>query len=290
MHGLKKALVVILAVFAGLFGFVALIAAGLLTADGIAEPFGRTLPSCEKIDLSELLQKEEWTEEDYSVLYHQTGLTKAGVLSVPREELPLFQEAFFFEGEVRHDDPAAVTTQYDHLYDPATEKPVLAPIVPLEDGDILVTNACHTYGWRNGHAAIVTDGPTGSLLESITLGVNSQIDLGGDEWFREAGAFMVLRLKDADEGTRAAIAQGATKTLLDVPYSVFVGFFSKKDQCKDGGKAKVTHCSHLVWQAFHNAGYDLDSNGGPLVTARDIARSPLLDVVQVYGFDADKLW
>ena len=39
-----------------------------------------------------------------------------------------------------------------------------------------------------------------------------------------------------------------------------------------------------------NAGYDLDPTGGPLVTPDDIANSPYLEVVQIYGFDPDKLW
>lgn len=290
MRVLKRICFVLLAVFAGIFGFVALVAAGLLVADGVAEGSARILPSCERVDLTPLLEKETWTEEDYDLIYHQTGLSAAGADSVGRSELADFQEAFFFEGEIRHDEPAAITTPYDHLYDPSTGNPKLAPIVPLENGDILLTNACHTYGWRNGHAAIVVDGARGTLLESISPGIPSQITARADRWFREAGAFMVLRLKDVSKEDRAAIAADAAARLYKIPYSLFVGFFSPKDQCADGKKAEGTHCSHLVWQAFYNAGYDLDSDGGPLVTARDISRSPLLEVVQVYGFDADKLW
>ena len=45
-----------------------------------------------------------------------------------------------------------------------------------------------------------------------------------------------------------------------------------------------------MWQAYFNFGYDLDSNGGAIVVPKDIATSPLLEVVQVYGFDPDRLW
>ena len=57
-----------------------------------------------------------------------------------------------------------------------------------------------------------------------------------------------------------------------------------------GRRPYATHCSHLVWQAYKHFGYDIDSDGGPLVTCNDIARSDLLEVVQVYGFDPDALW
>ena len=60
---------------------------------------------------------------------------------------------------------------------------------------------------------------------------------------------------------------------------------------KDQGKSKKgTNCSHLVWQAYYNAGYDIDTDGGPVCTSRDISMSDLLEVVQVYGFDPVSLW
>ena len=98
---------------------------------------------------------------------------------------------------------------------------------------------------------------------------------------------MVLRLKDAGEEARAEIAQTARERLYNVPYSLTVGFLSPKDQ---GETPQGTHCSHLVWQAYHYFGYDIDSDSGPLCTAQDIARSDLFEVVQVFGFDPVKLW
>ena len=89
---------------------------------------------------------------------------------------------------------------------------------------------------------------------------------------------------------RAEIAENARNELVGIPYNVFLGFLMPKDQCKDGRTPSGTHCSHLVWQALYNAGYDLDSTGGPLVTAKDISHSPYLEVVQVYGFNLDTLW
>jgi hypothetical protein len=39
-----------------------------------------------------------------------------------------------------------------------------------------------------------------------------------------------------------------------------------------------------VWYAWQVFGYDLDSDGGRLVTVEDIWESDLLEIVQVYGF------
>ena len=44
-----------------------------------------------------------------------------------------------------------------------------------------------------------------------------------------------------------------------------------------------TQCAHLVWLAYAAYGYDIDSNGGLIVTPKDIAESELFEVVQIYG-------
>ena len=51
-----------------------------------------------------------------------------------------------------------------------------------------------------------------------------------------------------------------------------------------------TQCAHLIWLAYAQFGYDLDSDGGWIVTPKDLANSPLLEVVQVYGMDPDRPW
>ncbi len=280
---------ILLALF---FGALSLLAFFFLCADAAAEETARFVPDYEKADLREVLEKAEWTEEDYAFLYRQTGLTKAGIDELveigQRYRLTEFQEAFFFRGEVRH-EMAAATTSHDYLTDPETGETYLAPIVPLKRGDVLVSSSCHTFGWRNGHAALVV-GESGSVLESVTLGQDSEITYEGDEWFREASNFMVLRLKGTTDEERAAIAEDASDRLFGVPYSITVGIFSKKDQCANGAEPSATHCSHLVWQAFKTFGYDIDTDGGPVCTTRDIANCPLFEVLQVYGFDTEKLW
>ena len=51
-----------------------------------------------------------------------------------------------------------------------------------------------------------------------------------------------------------------------------------------------TQCAHLVWYAYRHFGVDLDSNGGLVVTPPEMANSPYVEVVQIYGFDPVKLW
>ncbi len=283
----RKVLVIILSIVTCLCFVVTAVGVFFAIASGVCEADARVVPSYAMTDLAPLIEKDVWTDEDYETIYRQTGLTRAGADTVPREELPDFQRALFYDGEVRHDEDGSVTP-HDAMFGPSGED-FVAPIVPLEAGDILITSTTHLFGWRLGHAALVLDS-AGTLLQSTEIGAESGVSGNGARWFRRSANFMVLRLKDADRETRAAIAEAATERLQGIPYNVFVGFFTPKDQCKDGRTPNATHCAHLVWQSFMNAGYDLDSTGGPLVVPRDISRSPLLEVLQVYGFDLDEHW
>lgn len=44
----------------------------------VVENSARFVPSYEKLDLTPYLEKETLSEEDYELLYHQTGLTRSG--------------------------------------------------------------------------------------------------------------------------------------------------------------------------------------------------------------------
>lgn len=281
---MKKGLRIAFKVLLGIVTVVFILAASGVTffiiADAAVVKSARTLPSYEKADLTQILEKEEWTDDDYDVLYHQTGLGKAALDELKGNDARIlsFQNALFYDGEVVQEQ-IAFTTRHDRM------KNFFAPLAPLQEGDVIVTSSCHTFGWRNGHAAIVTDAKNGVILESFTLGEPSSHGTLG--WFTSSSNFIVLRLKDATYEERAEIAAWANACLYGVEYSIYVGINVPKDQ---GELPGVTHCSHLVWQAYYHFGYDIDPDGGPVVTARDIASSPYFEVVQVYGFDPDKLW
>lgn len=285
-----------LAVFLGILVFCGALILSLLIADGVCERYAHTVPSYAREDISDLADKEgDWTEEEIRLLYRQTGLGKSALLKMKNtltynngEPVPLseqilpFQDALFYEGEIEHELVADVSKR-DMM------KKFTAPVAPvMEAGDVFVNSSTHTLGFRNGHAAIVLD-EYGTVLESLELGRDSAVSPGGALWFAESSNFILLRLKSeyANKTTRAEIAARARRELIGIPYSIAVGVFSKKDQ---GTSPKHTHCSHLVWQAYKNAGFDIDSNGGIVVTPRDIARSPYFEVVQVYGFDPEELW
>ncbi len=273
---------VILAIFTALLSVLTAAAFFLAVCEGLADRTARILPSYAREDLTSVLAQETWSDADYELLYRQTGLGRAALdaLGTEPERILTFQDALFYEGEVAHVE-AADTTMHDIVAN------YTAPVAPLEDGDVLVSSSCHTFGWRNGHAAIVTNAKTQTTLESVSLGYNSSFGSAG--WFRSASNFIVLRLKEeyAGKEERAEIAAWAAEHLYDVPYSLLVGFTIPKDQ---GADVAATHCSHLVWSAYRYFGFDIDSDGGPVVTARDIANSPYFEIVQVYGFDPLELW
>lgn len=276
-HG-NRAVKVVLRIAAVLLTLLVFLAVFFAAAEGITERFARILPGGAE-DVLPILKKEEWTEEDYRTLYLATGLTKLGIdpLKGKDEEILAFYDAFRYEGEVAH--VSFALTKHEFLAG------FFAPVAPLEDGDVLVTSACHTLGWRHGHSAIVTDAAHGRMIESTAPGCPSETgDVG---WFANCPNFLLLRLKGASKEERAEIARLAEERLLGIPYSLFLGIFHSKDQ---GETPKLTNCSHLVWQAFEYFGYDIDSDGGPICTSRDIANSDLFEIVQVYGFDPEKLW
>ena len=100
--------------------------------------------------------------------------------------------------------------------------------------------------------------------------------------------FVLLRLKGASLELMNEIAQHALTNLNGIPYDCTVGIFSSK--FKKAGEITRTHCSHLIWEAFRLFDYDLDSDGGMIVTPKDIVKSPHLQIVQVFGVNPDDIW
>lgn len=297
-------LIVLIIIVSGALGGLQI---GFVVADNTATVY---LPDYEMMDLDEILAKEILTEEDYDILYKQTGLTKIGVDRARekgtavgqagyRRITAIQQEYFNKDRKIVHNyfSPFICT---DHVTDYAT------PIF-LEDGDLLVTSSTHFSGWRIGHAAIVADGENEMIFQATQVGSeNGYIDIVN---FMNRLDFMVLRIKpevfsktqingeyvidDAYKSALSDIIEYITTDLKDSVYSIFTGVFTSKDECEK------TMCSHLLWYGFkyfdadngkENRGIDIDSNGGPLVMPQDIANSPYVELVQTFGFNPDKLW
>jgi len=143
----------------------------------------------------------------------------------------------------------------------------------IQDGDILVTDSTYCLCFRHGHAALVVDADKGITLEAFGLGTESEFSRL-EEW-RRYPHVVILRLR-ASEHIRKGVAEYAGKYLVGVPYMLSPGVVDDKDM---DGSYWGTQCAHLVWAAFAACGYDVDGDGGWLVTPKDFTSSELLQII-----------
>lgn len=264
--------------------FLALLVIGVLTLwTTSVETQAHIAPAYPHQNIDQLLQKEKLNESDYRLLFEQTGLNKAAVnylFSQNRQlELLQLQKYFFANVKVACNANTIITREerIEELQLPEEEYNIdrtRVSIPYVEAGDILITFNCHAFGWRNGHAALVVDGENRLALEARVLGTDSAI-MSMAHWERYP-SFAVLRLKDATKEQRQEIADYAAEHLVDIPYRLEAGIWERT-------AISGTHCAHLVWYAYQQFGYNLDSDGGIIVTPRDLYESSKLEIVQIYG-------
>ncbi len=216
---------------------------------------------------------------DYETIFLQTGLGRSAVdklLAAGDFSVILDAQNAFF-----HPQKAVCTpllgwfTREDRL----TEGTGFPP-VDLQPGDILLTLSTHTAGWRHGHAALVVR--EGITLESIVLGTNSTL-VNSDHWSAYSN-YAVLRVKNVTPELQQQVAEFSTNHLVDIPYRLTSGWIGPKAPQPDAPQFGL-HCSYLVWYAWNHFGYDLDSDGGRLVSAHDLLHSDQLEIVQICGMD-----
>lgn len=254
-----------------IYGVISAYIASLFYTESLAH----VAPLAEKVDISHLICKavSDYTEEDYELIFRQTGLGKAAVDNLASPLLlTAYQESFFAEVEYK------CTMNSPISFEERIENSSVL-LAPLEDGDVLITTSSHVLSWRNGHAAIVVDAENETTLEAVVIGKNSKVQ-DTDKW-RHYPNFVVLRLKDAKKAERAAIARSAYDYLIDIPYVATIGILPAK--YSDLDVVRGTQCAHLVWLAYAAHGYDIDSDNGLIVTPDDILQSDLFEVVQIYG-------
>lgn len=248
------------------------------------EPKANWIPDYSKLNLEEILEKEELSADDYRILYYQTGLGRSGIdylIENDIERIYDIQEYFFHKPDIVCERNSIISWQERVI----REEEYTCRFTGLETGDVLISPCSHAYGWRNGHAAIVVNGEKGIILEAAVMGMDSAVN-SINVW-KNFPAFMVLRATSLSKEVRQEIGEYAMECLNGIPYG-FVG-----DIILDNLDASVitsTHCAHLVWRAYMQFGYDVDSDGGIVVTPRDIANSSLFEVIQVYGISPDTLW
>jgi len=283
IRGLRVLLVIVLA--------LSVIAGVLYISMALTEPEAHICPDYPMEDLSPILSKDAFSQDDYLTLYYQTGLAKPAVDDIRemyddwQERILRFQQNFFKEIDYVCEKNSPISRE-ESIVDENGNYIDGTEMAPLHEGYILITKCSHTYGWRNGHAALVVDAANGRTLESVVLGENSSIQ-HISKWTNYPN-FILLRPRGATYDEMSQVSETASELLFDIPYDFTVGIFSPKAADKD--KIKGTQCSHLVWQAYYYFGYDLDSDGGLIVTPKDIANSPELEVVQVYGVDPGNIW
>lgn len=263
------------------------------------ETKAHVFPSYPRTELSHVLSKPVLTENDYQTLFRQTGLSSILIdkLRAQGREAEIYkaQEQYFQEIKVRC-EPNTIISREEYVVDAEGKSAQGMHIVDVEDGDILITYCSHTFGWRNGHAALVIDAENRLTLEAQVLGEPSKV-LSMDHW-EEYPSFLVLRLTDASPEVRRQAARYAAQNLVGIPYKLTAGVREAAvNWPKRGVKGPEedvmeetltgTQCAHLVWYAYAAFGYDLDSDGGFLVTPYDLENSPLLEVVQSYGISEE---
>lgn len=234
------------------------------------------------MEIEGILSKEQMDEAEYRMLFSQTGLSRRAIEELPdatREEILVRAQSLFFTRPVSYCSRSSlICWQEENVNN------LLPEIWGLQDGDILISFCSHTFGWRNGHAAIVVDASKGETLEAVVMGEDSCLQ-SVQKW-RRYPSFLVLRLKQASCEKRHEIAMYAKEHMEGIPYGFKTDFLEHfKDRLIR--EPVDTDCSHLIWKSFLSFGYNLDSDGGLIVTPRDIAESPLLEIIQIYGIDPD---
>lgn len=242
-------------------------------------------PTSPRVNISPLLNNSVLTSADYSVLYSQTGLSKQAIDELRSNQdgdnkILSFQDNYYSKVNIFTEKLNPFTIQESLTVNSAVSKS--NQIVPIKNGDILLTKSTHTLYWRHGHCGIVIDAKNGITLESLEPGtVSMQQNISKWQYYP---TFKLLRLKSADSKKLDDIAHYAAKNLIGIKYSIFA---SKR---YDDITPKGENCSQVIWQAFNHFGYDIDSNKGTLVTPEDIAKSNLLEIVQIHGFNPQKEW
>ncbi len=245
-------------------------------------------PDYDMVDLDYILEKdfEDITDDEFDVLYAQTGLTRAGVErcyehgSSEVSKISTIQTNYFKEYEVDHGVFAPYVCTDRLVF---TGSRGYLDHIPIEAGDIILTSSTHITGWNMGHCGLATGSNT--AMQAMAYGEPTG-NWGINTYFMNRTTFMVLRYvpEDEDDTTAQDAAALALTFEGEAKYSAFTGMFHKKNSIE------YTQCAHLVWYSYYQFGVDLDSDGGWLVTPCDIANSPHLEVMQVFGFDPDVLW
>jgi uncharacterized protein YycO len=303
---LKKVVILLLSII-----IVAVVTIAIL--ENLTESSGHFYPNYEKSDLNNILEASiimnndnskiiSLSKDAYENVFKQTGLGAPAIDQILSDtkgdkkdflnELISYQNDFFTQ-EVYACTQVGIITSEEKMVDGQGDRRKAFKIPSIKVGDIFITKATHSIGYRHGHGAIVVDVEGKKTLESILLGYNSTYQ-SIDKW-RGYPSFIQLRLKPGEylsenmtnEELGKIIAEFAKEYTYDIPYGLLTGIPVKSPTPE---KIRKTQCSHLVWYAYNNFGINLDSDGSWLVTPKDIANSKEVEIVQVFGVNPSEIW
>lgn len=231
-------------------------------------------------DISDIFIKEDITDRDYEKIFLNTGVAQIAskeLIDSGNTTLLRFLNSYYFKKPLYMNKYIAFPVTANEL-----NEGIRTPLVPLKKGDVLITFNTHTLLWRHGHSAIVVDDKGEEILEHIAVGHKSRIS-PSQRWGVYPG-FMILRYKDSNVAKKAA--DYARENLDGIDYNVFAGLIDKDKSKND--VVDSSHCSHIVWQAYKAAGYDIDSDKGSIVTPYDMAMCDDFQLVQIFGINPEK--
>lgn len=235
-------------------------------------------PDIEYKDVIEICKRENLTNDDYLEIFNQTGISPYAIKKIIEENrinrLRQLNEMYLNKPKIKQKYLCFPITSMDYMVNQRT------PLVNIKNGDILINFDTYTLDWRHGHVGLVVDAENDKVLEHAVIGETSYL-CSLSSWSVQP-KFVVLRFENEEIVNN--VVEYAKSNLVDLKYSISVGLFDEKDKSNIDGKFS-SNCSHIVWQAFKKFNVDLDSNGGNIVTPKDIALSNELKVVQIYGIN-----
>ena len=232
-------------------------------------------PDYERVDVSYLFDGRELSDDDYALIYRQTGLTRTGVddliASGSISQILKIQNDFFATDKPEVANFGLFINSFDR------EKGYYA-YPELRDGDIVCSYSTYLSWFEIGHCAIVIDAENGLVAEITGYGTSVSV-VPTSKLFTNT-THVVLRPKCDGDVIEGAV-EYVKEHMIGMDYDIFIGILSAKNK----KNLKRTQCSHMLWYAYNQMGLDLDSNGGGVVTPRDICMSEHLEVIAVRGID-----
>lgn len=227
-----------------------------------------------------ILASKELADEDYEIIFQQSGLGKPAVDALISEnrisDIEYYRDYYLKDKDftcVR----TAIFAKHEALTDSEGNRILNPDFANVQNGDIIITLSIHSLGWRHGHAAIVTNAETGETAQAVRVFEKSDF---GTVWeWNDFPLVAVLRVKDIDEATQNGVADFVRENMIGIPYALSAGIIGGRNT---ESKLITTQCAHYVWYAYKCFGIDLDTDGG-FVTPKELLYSDNLEIVQVYG-------